>query len=144
MEAMEISRSGLDVEWKRLQVIAQNIANINTTRTANGGAYQALRLVSGPVEGFPQILNGMRAGADTPERGVAVYDIAPVTGAARRHFDPAHPHADAEGFVTLPAVGQAEEMTLMVKTTRAYEANLVALSAAHQMYSSALTVGRAS
>ena len=90
MQAIEISRSGLDVEWRRLQVIAENIANLNTTRTADGGSYLPRRLLSGPVE------------------------------------------------------GQAEEMALMIKATRSYEANLVALAAAQQMYSSALQVGRQS
>ena len=145
MEAMEISRSGLDVEWQRLQVIAANIANINTTRTADGGAYIARRLVSGPVEGFQQMLqpNASRAG-DAPKKGVAVYQIAATNVSTRQVFDPGHPHADDAGFVTVPAISQAEEMSLMIKTQRSYEANLVALAAAQQMYSAALQVGRQS
>ncbi len=142
MEAMQISRSGMDVEWQRLQVIAQNIANMNTTRTAGGGVYQARRLVSGPVEGFAQILSRYPGQPAPPKRGVTVYDIAATNAATQRLFDPSHPHADDGGFVTVPAISQAEEMTLMIKTTRAYEANLVALSAAQQIYSSALQVGR--
>lgn len=142
MEAMQISRSGMDVEWQRLQVIAQNIANMNTTRTAGGGVYQARRLVSGPVEGFAQILSSYPGQPAPPKRGVTVYDIAATNAATQRLFDPSHPHADEAGFVTVPAISQAEEMTLMIKTTRAYEANLVALSAAQQIYSSALQVGR--
>src|SRR5688572_29019377 len=144
MEAMEISRSGLDVEWRRLQVIAENIANMGTTRTADGGTYRARRLVSGPVEGFKQHLAAGRGGEPLPARGVTVYDVAAITGATRQYFDPAHPHANEEGFVTVPAISQAEEMSLMIKTTRSYEANLVALAAAQQMYSSALQVGRQS
>lgn len=142
MEAMQISRSGLDVEWQRLQVIAQNIANMNTTRTADGSAYQARRLVSGPVEGFARVLAHYPGLPTPPKRGVAVYDIAPLNGATQRLFDPSHPHADDGGYVTVPAISQAEEMTLMIKATRSYEANLVALSAAQQIYSSALQVGR--
>jgi len=142
MEAMQISRSGMDVEWQRLQVIAQNIANMNTTRTAGGGVYQARRLVSGPVEGFAQILSRYPGQPAPPKHGVTVYDVAATNAATQRLFDPSHPHADDGGFVTVPAISQAEEMTLMIKTTRAYEANLVALSAAQQIYSSALQVGR--
>jgi flagellar basal-body rod protein FlgC len=141
MEAMEISRSGLDVEWRRLQVIAENIANMNTTRTADGGVYRAHRLVSGPVENFTQVLRAAD-GHKPPAHGVMVYDIAPVNGGTRQYFDPSHPHANAEGYVTVPAVSQADEMSLMIKTSRSYEANLVALAAAQQMYSSALQVGR--
>jgi flagellar basal-body rod protein FlgC len=141
---MEISRSGLDVEWRRLQVIAENIANMGTTRTADGSAYRPRRLVSGPVEGFKQHLAAGRASGPSPVRGVAVYDVAVITGATRQTYDPAHPHANEEGFITVPAISQAEEMSLMIKATRSYEANLVALAAAQQMYSSALQVGRQS
>lgn len=142
MEAMEISRSGLDVEWQRLQVIAQNIANMNSTRTATGGVYRARRLVSGPAESFARVLSHYPGQPAPPKGGVTVYDVAAIDGATQRTFDPSHPHADEAGYVTFPAISQAEEMTLMIKTTRAYEANLVALSAAQQIYSSALQVGR--
>ena len=139
MDAMAISRSGLDVEWQRLQVIAGNIANINTTRTADGGHYAARRLVSGPIETFT---GALKAGASP--QGVMVYDIAQTNAGTRTVYDPDHPHADDTGHVTLPAISQAEEMALLIKTQRAYEANLVALAAAQQMYQSALQVGRAS
>ena len=144
MEAIEISRSGLDVEWRRLQVIAENIANMGTTRTADGGPYRTRRLVSGPVEGFRQHLAVAQTGEPLPTRGVTVYDVATTTGATRQTYDPAHPHADADGFVSVPAISQAEEMSLLIRTTRCYEANLVALAAAQQMYSSALQLGRQS
>ncbi len=94
------------------------------------------------VEGFARILSHYPGQAPPPKRGVTVYDIAPINGAFQRVFEPSHPHADEAGYVTVPSVSQAEEMTLMIKTTRAYEANLVALSAAQQIYSSALQVGR--
>ena len=142
MQAIEISRSGLDVEWRRLQVIAENIANLNTTRTADGGSYLPRRLLSGPVEGFSQLLAGRSQ--EARQLGVRVYDVAAITGAVRKVFDPSHPHADENGQVSVPAVIQAEEMALMIKATRSYEANLVALAAAQQMYSSALQVGRQS
>ena len=145
MEALEISRSGLDVEWQRLQVIATNIANMNTTRTADGGSYVAQRLVSGPVEGFDQLVRpDATRSAPTPEKGVMVYQISTTNAATRQVYDPNHPHADEAGYVTMPAISQAEEMSLMIKTQRSYEANLVALAAAQQMYSAALQVGRQS
>lgn len=145
MEAMEISRSGLDVEWQRLQVIAANIANMNTTRTADGGSYVARRLVSGPVEGFSQLISPQASQTEAaPARGVMVYQIATSNAGTRQVYDPAHPHANEAGFVTVPAISQAEEMSLMIKTQRSYEANLVALAAAQQMYSAALQMGHQS
>lgn len=142
MDSFAISLSGLDVEWQRLQVIAQNIANMNTSRTSSGG-YLPRKLVSGPAAPFGRLLTeGLPA--DHRPRGVAVYDIATVNGGTRQVYDPRHPDADEAGYVTYPAISQAEEMTLMVKTSRAYEANLVAMSAALQMYNSALQIGRQS
>jgi flagellar basal-body rod protein FlgC len=143
MDAMEISLSGLDVEWKRLEIIAQNLANVNTTRTGNGGTYLPLRLVSGPGETFEQALGAQNAQGQALG-GVTVYGIEPTDSAARRVYEPNHPHAEVDGFVTYPGVNHSEEMTLMIKTARAYEANLVAMAAAQQIYSSALQIGRQS
>jgi flagellar basal-body rod protein FlgC len=143
MDAMEISLSGLDVEWKRLEIIAQNLANVNTTRTGDGHAYLPLRLVSGPGETFEQVLGEQKVQGQALG-GVAVYGIEPTDSAARRVYEPNHPHAEVDGFVSYPGVNHSEEMTLMIKTARAYEANLVAMAAAQQIYSSALQIGRQS
>lgn len=145
MEAIAISRTGLDVEWQRLQVIAVNLANMNTTRTADGGAFSAQRLVSGPVADFnAELTADQSAKPGGSERGVMVYGITSTAAGTKQVYNPNHPHADESGFVTYPAISHAEEMSLMIKTQRAYEANLVALSAAQRMYSSALQVGRQS
>jgi flagellar basal-body rod protein FlgC len=144
MHAAEISRTGMDVEWRRLEVIAENIANVGTTRTASGGPYQAMRLVSGPRTDFATLIGG--AGGDDLRggdlRGVMAYGLEPTTAGPRRVHDPSHPHADADGFVTYPGVDQAGEFALLLKTARAYEANLVTLNAARQMYSRALDLGK--
>ncbi len=144
MEALEISRSGLDVEWRRLEIIASNLANMQTTRTGDGGSYIPLRLVSGPVESFRRILAQEHASAPAHPQGVRVYGVEAQDAAVRQVYEPGHPHADPQGFVTYPAISHAEEMSLMIKTTRAYEANLVAMAAAQQIYSSALQLGRQS
>lgn len=137
MDAIAISRTGLDVEWRRMEVIALNLANIGSSAAPGSEGYTPLRLVSGPTGGFRDILSGF----ETP-RGVKVYSLESSGAATRRTYEPGHPHADAQGFVTYPAVSHASEMALMVKTSRAYEANLVALAAAQQIYSSALQIGK--
>lgn len=137
MSPIEISRTGLDVEWQRLQIIAQNLANANTTRTASGDPYRPLRLLSGPKVNF----QGLVTGKDKPE-GVEVLDVQPMAGALRRVHEPDHPHADAAGFVTYPDIDHSAEMTLLLKTSRAYEANLTAMSIAQQMYARALDIGK--
>lgn len=143
MNAMEISRTGLDVEWRRLEIIAQNLANANSSPSANGEVYRSLRLISGPRTNFASYLNG-GAGADAGARpaGVAVRGIEASSQPPRRVHEPGHPHADAQGYVSYPAIDHAGEMTRMVTTARVYEANLVAMSIARQMYSRAIDLGR--
>lgn len=126
MDAARISRTGLDVEWQRLQVIAANIANANTT------GYRAQRLLTGPVAGFGALVRS----------GVGVTGLQPVANGVRRVHEPGHPQADAEGFVSYPDIDQAGEMALMIRTARAYEANLTAMGIAHQLYARALELGK--
>lgn len=140
MDAAQISRTGLDVEWRRLEVIAENLVNVGTTRTALGDVYRPMRLVSGPAAGFESLL---QAGSDPGMlKGVTVYGVEPTDAPTRKVYEPAHPHADAEGFVTYPGIDHAAEMTLLVKTARAYEANIVALNTARQMYVKAMEIGK--
>lgn len=140
-DAMQISRSGLDVEWQRLQVIAQNLANLNTSRTASGEAFRPMRLISGPNVSFADALNKTRAGDATT---VKVYGVEALPSGVRRVYDPSDPQADAQGFVNMPQIDQAQEMTLMIRTSRTYEANLTALGIARQMFMKALDLGHGS
>jgi len=140
MDPIQISRTGLDVEWQRLQIIAQNLANMNSTRTETGEVFRPLRLVSGPDSSFSAMLGASRE----PATGVHVVGIEPQANALKRNYEPSHPHADAEGFVTLPNVDHSAEMTLMIRTSRAYEANLAVMSIAQGMYGRALDMGRRS
>jgi flagellar basal-body rod protein FlgC len=137
MQAMEISRTGLDVEWRRLEVIAQNLAAANSSAAPGTSPYQAMRLVSGPR--FSDHLGGQDKRVLS---GVRVYGIEPMGLAGRRVHEPGNPNADVDGYVTYPAVDHAAEMTLMVTTSRAYEANVVAMNTARQMYMKALELGR--
>jgi flagellar basal-body rod protein FlgC len=141
MNAMEISRTGLDVEWRRLEIIALNLANANSAGQAGGDVYRPLRLISGPRTNFASYLEG---GAGARPAGVQVNGVEASTAAPRRAWEPGHPEADADGFVSYPALDHAGEMTRMVTTARVYEANLVAMNIARQMYSKAIELGRRS
>ncbi|MDF3836831.1 flagellar basal body rod protein FlgC [Cupriavidus basilensis] len=136
----EISRSGMDVEWLRVTTIAQNVANMNTTRTGNGLPYQPVRLVSGPKAVF-SLEEPRRLGGPTGLSGVQVYGVERLRVPPRMVHEPSHPHADANGFVAYPGVDHAGEMTLMVKSLRIYEANVAMANAAKQMYTKALEIG---
>lgn len=143
MNAIDISTSALDVEWRRLEISALNLANMNSTRGADGSSYQPQRLLSGPSVDFRQALaNGAAAVERQTASGVTVVGIEPTASGQRRVYEPTHPHADADGFVSYPNVDHAAEMTLMLRASRAYEANLAAIDIAQQMYASAFDLGR--
>lgn len=140
MDALAISRSALDVEWQRLQIIAQNLANENTTGPGGSAPYRPVRLVSGPDADFNALVDA--DGVQKDAVGVRVVGLEPLGGGVRRVQDPSHPHADDAGFVTYPDLDRAAEMTLLIRTSRAYEANLTAMTIAQQMYMRALDLGR--
>jgi len=147
MHAMEISLTALDVEWRRLEVIADNLANAGTVRTATGGPFRAHHLVSGPKVDFKDYLEGDNKSLSIDIHklsGVSVYSIEEVESPPRKVHEPGNPLADSDGFVEYPAIDHAQQMTLMVRTSRAYEANIVAMNTARQMYSKALDLGRRS
>lgn len=141
MRAMEISRTGLEVEWRRLEVIAENLANAQTVHTAAGESYRPRHLISGPVGDFATFLDGSGSARGGRASGVTVYGIEATNAAPRIVHEPANPEADANGDVSYPGVHQASEMTLLVRTARAYQANMVAMNAARQMYGKALELG---
>lgn len=138
MKAMEISLSGMDVEWRRLEVIAANLANVNTVMTADGTPYRTQQLISGPRRGFSSHMNAASASSLD---GVTVYSIESVDTPSRLVYEPGNPQANANGFVAYPDIDHAGQMIMMIKTSRAYEANLVAMNSARQMYSKALELG---
>ncbi len=140
MDAVRIATSGLDVEWQRLQIIAQNLANMNSTRNADGSVYHPLTLVSGADANFGAMVDS----SGLAPSGVRVIDVEQQPNGLRQVYQPNHPQADPNGFVTYPNVDHAAEMTLMIKASRAYEANLVTVSVAQQMYLHALDIGRQS
>lgn len=129
MQAMQISATGLDVEWQRLAIIASNIANMGTVRGPDGQPFRAMHMTSGP------------AAASDGGTGVRVYGVEPTNAPPRRVYEPANPEAGSDGFVTYPGFDHAAEMLLMMQTSRAYQANLAVLASARQMYAKAAELG---
>lgn len=127
----DISASGMDFQRTRLEVTASNLANANTTRGVNGHLYQPLEALASATAGqFDALLNGVE-NVSIVERNVA----------PRLIYNPAHPDADAQGYVAMPNVNPVDEMTNMMTATRAYEANIRALNAARIMAMRALEIG---
>jgi flagellar basal-body rod protein FlgC len=132
--AADISASGLAAERLRLEVVANNIANAFSTRSANGGPYRRQDVV------FSAVLNQQRAAgaggrhaAATPVGGVQVAGIAEDMSDFHRVHNPGHPDADKDGFVNMPNVDLPVEMVNMITASRAYEANLRAMQFFRQM-----------
>ena len=141
LSAFEISASGMTVEKLRMDLISLNLANAQTTRTAEGGPYKPLTLVARPSESQFSVQLDKAYALQYP-KGVEVDEVVPMDVAEKLSYEPNHPDADSKGFVHYPGVNTTSEMINMIKATRAYEANIKALSAAKSMAQKALEIGR--
>lgn len=139
-DAIDAAASGLTAERLRMDVISNNIANANTTRTAEGGPYRRQIVLFEPRSGqsFSQVLEKELE----PGLGVKVSGIAKDNSPTRRVYDPNHPDADRTGYVEMPNVNIVSEMVDMITATRAYEANVTAVNAAKSMALKALEIGK--
>ncbi|MBA4065312.1 MAG: flagellar basal body rod protein FlgC [Isosphaera sp.] len=132
--AGSISGSGMTAERLRMEVIANNIANANSTRSANGGPFRRQDVV------FAEVLGDAGGLADL--RGVRAVELVEDPSPLNRVYQPGHPDADAEGFVLLPNVQLPIEMVNLLTAARAYEANLRAAQTFRQMQEQALALLR--
>ena len=136
--AVTAAASALSVERTRIEVAVSNMANADSTRSADGQPYRRrdVLLQADPVNSFDVALG--QAGATGVKVAGVVADQAPF----RRRYEPSHPDADPDGFVSLPNVDASEEMVDMLGAARAYQANLAAISLIKDMVAKALELGR--
>ena len=141
--SMDASASGLTAERLRLDIIAGNLANANTTRTPEGGPYRRKMpvFVQGVGNGFRSFLQVFTRSLDEAQ-GVQVAAVVSDERPGKVKYEPGHPDADENGFVTMPNVDVVTEMVDMISATRGYEANVTAINAAKQMAMRALEIGR--
>lgn len=140
--SMKISASGLNVQRKRMDTIASNLANIETTRTPEGGPYRRKDVVvsSMPLgDNFAVSLNRELAGS---VRQAVVAKIVEDQTEPTLVFNPDHPDANEEGYVALPNINLMTEMVNMINATRSFEANVQAIEAAKSMALRAIDLGR--
>jgi flagellar basal-body rod protein FlgC len=141
--ALDISASGLTAERLRMNVTAENLANAQTTRGVDGGAYKRKLVVLEQADGsagparpsFGSQLDGAMS-------GVKVAQVAEDSAPDRMVYDPSHPDADAQGYVHMPNVNPVTEMVDLISASRSYEANVTAMQTAKQMYSKTLDILR--
>jgi flagellar basal-body rod protein FlgC len=141
INAMEISASGLGANRTRINVIAMNLANAYTTRTREGGPYERRVTVFEATPFKGDFAAALSAQIGNPVKGVEVTEVSKIPR-FKRVYDPHHPDADRQGFVTLPDINIVEEMVNMMSANRAYEANVTAFNAAKSMAMKTLEIGR--
>ncbi|SMB82513.1 flagellar basal-body rod protein FlgC [Desulfonispora thiosulfatigenes DSM 11270] len=137
-QSMNISSKGLAAERVRLDLVSENIANINTTRTASGGPYKR------KVAIFKESLDKALAykGNNYQGKGVEVDRIAVDNTPPLMVYDPKHPDANAEGYVAKPNINLANEMVDLISASRAYEANVTVLNTTKSIAMKTLSIGR--
>ena len=145
-DALDISGSALSAERLRMDVTAENLANANTTRGANGAAYRRKVVVleqqaGGGQSQFGKTLTAAMKSGDKPT-GVQVAAVAEDTTPNRRVYDPGHPDADAQGYVEMPNVDSVTEMVDLISASRAYEANVTSMQAAKTLFNKTLELLR--
>ena len=143
--SFDVSASGMTAQRLRTDIIAQNIANVNTTRTEDGGVYRRKTVVfaekGATADTFSSSL--ARASAGLAGNGVKVTAITEdYETEMSLVYDPSHPDADENGYVTYPNVNVITEMTNLIDATRSYEANVTAFNASKAMASKGLEIGQ--
>jgi flagellar basal-body rod protein FlgC len=142
--SLDVSASGLTAERLRMNVVAENLANAQTTHGANGQPYRRKEVVLSEVGqggGFGATLASAMGGNARPG-GVEVAGIVEDASNFKTVYDPGHPDADAKGYVKMPNVDTVSEMVDLISASRAYEANVTAMQAAKQMFTKTLDLLR--
>jgi len=138
LKAMDILSSGLNVQRTRMEITSSNLANSQTTRTADGGPYRKKNAV---LESIP--IDTEQGSFQATLHKVRISDVADDPTPFRAVYDPGHPDANPQtGIVQMPNVNVVEEMVDMVTASRSYEANVTAFETLKQMASKAMEIGR--
>lgn len=137
--SMQVSASGMEAQRTRAELLVQNIANSETTRTAEGGPYKRQDVVFSTNEQGSPFSAVFQNELST---GVKVADVIQDQSAPEMRYLPGHPDADANGYVAFPKINPAEDMADLLNSTRSYEANVAAISSVKDMISRSIDIMR--
>lgn len=137
-DSMQINTSGLNLERFKLDVVSTNIANTNTTRTEDGGPYLKKQVMF--EESIKRNRQNLFGRPMTQSFGVRATEVVENEDNIKMVFEPEHPDADEEGYVSYPNVDMADEMVDLITTMRSYDANVTAMNASKSMLSKALQI----
>jgi len=138
LTALDVNASGLTAQRQRVEVSSANLANSQTTRTEEGGAYRRKDVVFQTASFQDSLGSAMTQGV----QGVEVSGILDDSRPFDRRYEPGHPDADKEGYVSYPNVNAMEEMANLVEASRSYEANIAAIGIVKTMINRTLDIGR--
>jgi flagellar basal-body rod protein FlgC len=141
-DALTTSASGLSAQRLRMNLISANLANINTTRTAEGGPYQRKEPVFAAQTERQSFRHVLESEISAGLSSVKVVDIIPDNRPPIIKYDPDHPDADEAGYVAMPNIHVVEEMVNMMSASRSYEANVSAIKTIKNMVMKAMEIGR--
>ncbi len=137
-KAIQISAAGLGAEKTRVEVAAANLAHMNSSSPPGTPGY---RPVTAVIRSVPAAFSDVLAADDQPLMLASAQIVAQPGSGVRTAYDPGHPHADAKGMVTYPAIDHTQEMMTIVTALRSYEANMTALQVTKTLASKALDIG---
>lgn len=144
-DGLNTSATALTAQSLRMDVISQNMANIDTTRTEDGGPYKRKTVIFKEINNNNNSFKTMfdkELGNTNMLSGVKVDKIVEDDTEGPKEYNPSHPDADADGYVTKPNVNVVEEMVNMISASRAYEANVTAVNITKGMINKTLEIGR--
>ena len=129
-----IASEGMSVEKMRVDVVANNIANQHTRLNADGSIFQPMQVIT-TAKPFEDYLHTTEGG------GLESVTLVPENLPPNKIYQPGHPAADKQGYVTYPGISTIDEMTTLLRASRAYEANIKVINTAHSLYLQALSIG---
>jgi len=159
-KAIDVASAGMTVQRQKMDVVSENIANIDTSRTAKGGPYRRQRVLVSEADTKPSFRSAMsnahnklvrtnsrhirgriQSLSRSPEPdGVTGKEISDPESSFKLIYDPSHPDADSEGYVKMPDIEMINEMVDMIAANRAYEANISTISSSKRMLNEALDI----
>lgn len=134
MNVLSVSASGMEVQSARMRAMAENLANMQTTRTPDGGPYRRRDVVIESSNDIAGSFSGhLSLAMAEPLIGVRVSELIENPDAVELRYEPGHPDADTDGYVAFPKVNPAEELVNLQSAARAYEANIAVMTTAKEM-----------
>jgi flagellar basal-body rod protein FlgC len=140
LSSLSVSASGLEAQRARAEVLAENIANSDTTRTPEGGPYRRKSVVFETAPATTSFASVFSSEIANTSQGVRVSEVRVDDSAPEKRYMPGHPDADKDGYVSLPKSNPAEDMVDLMSTSRSYEANVSAMSAMKDMISRSIDI----